>query len=108
MRSALILSSIVILTVIGDYYVKAASQHGGGLLTRAFLIGALLYGLPAIGWYYLMQAHSLAAIGVIYSAVTLMLLAGLGTLIFKEAFGLREVVGLSLAMASLVVMSVEN
>lgn len=108
MRSALILAAIVALTVVGDYSIKAASQQGGGLFTRAFLLGALLYGLPAIGWYYLMQAHSLAAIGVFYSAVTLLLLAGMGTLVFKESFGLREVVGLSLALASVVVMSLKN
>ena len=108
MRSALILAAIVALTVVGDYSIKAASQLGGGLWTRAFLLGALMYGLPAVGWYYLMQAHSLAAIGVFYSAVTLLLLAGMGTLVFKESFGLREMVGLSLALASVVVMSVEN
>ena len=108
MRSALILAAIVALTVVGDYSIKAASQRDGGLFTRAFLLGALLYGLPAVGWYYLMQAHSLAAIGVFYSAVTLLLLAGMGTLVFKESFGLREVVGLSLALASVGVMSGKN
>ena len=106
MRSALILIVIVVITVLGDYFVKAASQQLGGLATRTFVLGALLYGLPAVGWFYLMQMHSLAAIGVFYSAVTLVLLAGMGTIVFKEAFGLREVAGLSLALASLVVMHV--
>ena len=36
MRSALILTAIVAFTVVGDYYVKAASQTGGGLWTWSF------------------------------------------------------------------------
>jgi multidrug transporter EmrE-like cation transporter len=37
----------------------------------------------------------------------LILLAALGALVFKEALGLREILGLSLAVASVVVMSHE-
>ncbi|MEM6824150.1 MAG: hypothetical protein AAF566_03485 [Pseudomonadota bacterium] len=52
-----------------------------------------------------MKSHSLAAVGLLYSASTLLLLAALGALEFKEAFGLREVRGLSRALASVVVMN---
>jgi multidrug transporter EmrE-like cation transporter len=42
-----------------------------------------------------------------YSASTIILLAALGFFVFKEAFGLREVLGISLAIAAVVVMSHE-
>ena len=65
----------------------------------------LLYALPAIGWFFLMRSHSLAAIGVFYSAATILILAGLGVIVFKEAFGVRELLGVSLAIAAVAVIS---
>lgn len=106
--SFLILFGIVVITVIGDYCIKIASGRDIGLASLQFLVGALMYGLPAVGWLYLMRVHSLAAIGVFYSATTLLLLAGLGYFVFKENFGLRKGVGLTLAIMSLVVMSYES
>jgi undecaprenyl phosphate-alpha-L-ara4N flippase subunit ArnF len=70
-----------------------------------FALGALLYALPAAGWFLLMRSHSLAAIGVFYSAATLLLLAALGTLVFRESFGLREAAGVGLALAAVLVMA---
>ena len=54
-----------------------------------------------------MKSHSLAMIGVMYSASTIILLALLGYVVFKEAFGLRAAVGLTLAIAAVAVMSHE-
>ena len=105
MKSALILMAIILVTILGDYLIKVASQKPNGLMTAIFAGGVLLYALPAVGWFYLMRSHSLAAIGVIYSAATILILAGLGVFVFKEAFGLREVLGVSLAIAALAVIS---
>lgn len=103
--SYLILAAITAFTLLGDYLIKVASDKDGGLLTWWFVGGALLYALPAIGWFYLMKSHSLAMIGVMYSASTILLLAALGYFVFKEALGWREVIGLTLAIASVAVMS---
>ena len=105
MKSALILTAIILVTLVGDYMIKVASQKPNGLMTITFVGGALLYALPAIGWFYLMRTHSLAAIGVFYSAATILILAGLGVFVFKEAFGLREFLGVSLAIAAVAVIS---
>lgn len=105
MKSALILTVIILVTLVGDYLIKVASQKPNGLMTVTFVGGALLYALPAIGWFYLMRSHSLAAIGVFYSAATILILAGLGVFVFKEAFGLRELLGVSLAIAAVAIIS---
>ena len=105
MKTALILAAIILVTLIGDYLIKVASQKPSGLTTLTFLGGALLYALPAVGWFYLMKSHSLTAIGVFYSAATILILAGLGFFVFKEAFGLREALGVSLAIAAVIVVS---
>lgn len=104
-KSVLILVAITLLTLVGDTCIKLASGVAGGLRTPVFALGMVLYALPAIGWFFLMRSHSLAAIGVFYSASTLVLLALLGTVAFREPFGLREVLGLTLAALSVVVMS---
>ena len=52
-----------------------------------------------------MRSHLFSAIGVFYSAATILILAGLGVFVFKEAFGLREALGISLAIAAVVVVS---
>lgn len=107
MNTVLILAAITGATVAGDYLIKLASGRESGLLTPAFLAGALLYGLPAIGWFFLMRNHSLAAAAVLYSASTILLMTALGTLVFREAFGVREAAGVALAVASVVVMTRE-
>lgn len=105
MISFIILVAITSLTLIGDYCIKLASGQQNGLATPTFMIGLLLYALPAIGWFFLMRSHSLAAIGVFYSASTIFLLAALGYFVFKEPFGPREIIGVVLAIAAVAVMS---
>ena len=104
MQTTAILVVITLLTLIGDYSIKLASNHASGLRAPAFFIGALLYGIPAVGWFFLMKTHSLAEIGVFYSAATLILLAALGYFAFREPLGWREVTGLALALAAVLVM----
>jgi undecaprenyl phosphate-alpha-L-ara4N flippase subunit ArnF len=105
MKTALILAAVIAVTLVGDYLIKLASQKPAGLTTWVFLAGALLYGLPAVGWYFLMKSHSLAAIGVFYSAATILILAGLGFFVFKEPFGMREAAGVGLAILAVMVIN---
>jgi drug/metabolite transporter (DMT)-like permease len=105
MNTVLTLLAIIASTFAGDYFIKVSSEREGGLLSFSFLLGAILYGLPAIGFFFLMRDHSLAAVGVLYSAATIILMSVLGYFVFKEAFGLREAIGLSLAVLSVIVMS---
>jgi drug/metabolite transporter (DMT)-like permease len=105
--SALIFIGITVITVFGDYFIKTSSAKPEGLTSLAFLFGAILYGLPAIGWFFLMKSHSLAMLGAFYSASTIIILASLGYFVFKEAFGMREMLGISLSISAVLVMSQE-
>jgi drug/metabolite transporter (DMT)-like permease len=104
MKTALILVAVTLVTLLGDYFIKLASDKPDGLLSHTFALGLIFYGLPAIGWFFLMRSHSLAAIGVLYSASTILLLAALGVFVFKEAFGWREAVGMLLAISAVLVV----
>lgn len=105
MPSLALLVVITLATVTGDYFVKLASTRPSGLATQSFLIGAFFYGLPAVGWFFLMRSHSMAFIGVAYSASTMLLLAALGIFVFKEEFYVRDALGLGLAILSVGIMA---
>ena len=92
------------LTVIGDYLIKLSTLAPQGMRSVQFAMGALCYGLPAVAWFAMMRDHSLAAIAVFYSAATLVILAGMGVLIFKEPFSWREGLGVALALAAVLVV----
>ncbi|TCP44505.1 hypothetical protein [Rhodovulum marinum] len=92
------------LTVTGDYFIKLASVHSAGMGSGAFVLGTLCYGSPAVAWYFMMQQHSLAMIGVLYASATLVILALLGIVVFKETATWRDALGIGLALAAVLVM----
>ncbi|WP_424928541.1 hypothetical protein [Amaricoccus tamworthensis] len=108
MNTVLLLVAVSLMTLAGDYFIKLASSRPDGLNSVMFVTGALLYGLPAFGWFFLMRSHSLAAVAVFYSASTLLLMAALGHVVFREPLGLREIIGGTLAIMSVAVMSWET
>ena len=58
-RSLFILSIVTAATVLGDYFLKIATEKSEGVMTGWFAAGAIIYGLLAFGWYFLMRSNSL-------------------------------------------------
>lgn len=108
LKTALVLLAIVLATAAGDYALKLASLKTSSFKNWTFVIGALLYALPAAGWVILMRSHSLAQIGVIYSASTIIILAAMGVIFFREAISPRDMLGVALALAAVVVASSDH
>lgn len=104
-NSLIVLGFVTVATLLGDYFLKMAAARPEGMASTWFAAGAFTYGLLSIGWYFLMKSNSLATIGVMFSASTIILLTALGYFVFNEQFGLREGLGVSLAVLSVVVMS---
>ena len=102
--SLILVILICAATLIGDFCIKIASDRPEGLMSVWFVAGIALYGLPAVGWFFLMRSHSLATIGVLYSAVTVVLLAALGYFVFAETINGRHVAGIGCAIAAFVLM----
>ena len=84
MKALLFILLIVVLTLIGDYLLKLASQKENSLATAEFGGGALIYGLSAVGWVYAMKHLPLASVGVIYSVLVILFLAIMGVTMFGE------------------------
>jgi small multidrug resistance pump len=87
--------------VLGDYFLKLASQQAAPLRSGWFALGFAVYASTAFGWVYVMRHLKLAAVGVVYSVSMIVLLTAVGALGFGERLGPRELAGLILAIASL-------
>jgi len=90
-----------VVGVIGDYFLKLASQQDTPLRSGWFYVGFAVYASTAFGWVYVMRHMKLAAVGVVYSITMIVLLTVVGSIGFREPLGAREVIGLILAIASL-------
>ena len=103
-RSYSVLFLVVVFTILGDYALKVATKYPEPLLSIWFLMGALLYGLTAVGWMLLMQTYNLAQISVIYSSITIIALVLIGHLFFDETTTGRQGLGVAAALAAVVLM----
>ena len=49
LASVSLLATITIMTILGDYCIKLATNRDTGMYSPIFAVGALLYGIPAVG-----------------------------------------------------------
>lgn len=104
MRVHLLTFALVATTIVADYFLKVASERTPWLTSLPFVAGTVIYALSAVGWVLAMREMSLATIAVVYSALTMVMLAGLGVIVFRETLTAREGIGLLLAFGALVLM----
>jgi len=93
-----------VVGVLGDYLLKLASAHKNPFHSRWFYVGFAVYASTALGWVFVMRHLKLATIGVVYSISMILLLTTIGVAVFKEPLNAYEVVGLILALVSLVLL----
>jgi len=89
---------------LGDYFLKLASAREQSLRTGQFALGFALYASTAFGWVFVMKHLKLATIGVVYSVSMVLLLTTIGTVVFRESLGRYEVLGLAMAIGSLILL----
>lgn len=93
-----------IVGVVGDYLLKLASSQKTPLRSGWFYVGFAVYASTAFGWVYVMRHLKLATIGVVYSVSMILLLTAIGAVGFKEPLNGYEVVGLAMAVGSLILL----
>jgi drug/metabolite transporter (DMT)-like permease len=97
--------SLSLLGVVGDFFLKNASNNESSLNNYWFIFGLVTLASTAFGWVYVMKYLKLATIGVIYSVSTIVLLALVGVAFFQESLNPYEIVGILMAISSLVLLS---
>jgi small multidrug resistance pump len=90
--------------VTADYFLKVASSDPHPVRTWSFAVGALIYVSMAFGWVFVMRHLRLANIGVFYSISTVLLLALIGVVFFRENLRPHETIGVILAVVSLILL----
>lgn len=102
--AVLVTIAFSIVGVVGDYFLKHASEEKNSLRSTWFYIGFVLYASTAFGWVFVMKHLKLATIGVVYSISMILLLTALGVVIFRESLNYYEIAGLVMAIGSLVLL----
>ncbi len=92
------------LTMVGDYFLKMASLQPK-LINKWFWAGCLAFALTSLGWAWTMRYMKLATLGVAYSITTVVFSAALGFAVFNESLSKLEVLGLVMALASIILLA---
>ncbi len=93
-----------VVGVAGDYLLKLASEQRAPLRSGWFYLGFAVYASTAFGWVYVMRHLKLATIGAVYSISMILLLTGVGVVVFRQPLHASEVIGLAMAIGSLVLL----
>jgi drug/metabolite transporter (DMT)-like permease len=107
----LIIVSIIVgiilsaITVFGDYLIKHASLQTSFTGWKFLIAGAIIYGLTAFGWFFVMRKIKLSTLGVLYGISCIILLVFVSIFYFKEKITPLEIVGIVLAITSIIIMA---
>ena len=93
-----------IIGVVGDYFLKLASEQENSLRSPWFYLGFALYASTAFGWVFVMKHLKLATISVLYSVSLVLLLTAIGVVLFQESLNYFEVIGIVFAVVSLLLL----
>jgi len=93
-----------VVGVLGDYLLKLASAQKNPLKSPWFYVGFAVYASTAFGWVFVMRHLKLATIGVVYSVSMILLLTAIGSVAFREPLNAYEIIGLVMAIGSLILL----
>lgn len=90
--------------VVGDYFLKVASEQPHPMRTPWFFVGFAVYASTAFGWVFVMQYLKLGTISVVYSSSMIVLLTTIGVVFFGEALTAAEMLGVAMAIGAMVLL----
>src|SRR5262245_41174519 len=105
MLAVLVTVGFSMIGVLGDYFLKLASAQPQPMRTLSFYLGFLVYASTAFGWVFVMQHLKLATISIVYSVSMVVLLTAIGLVVFRETLTMPEVIGLAMAIGSLILLA---
>jgi drug/metabolite transporter (DMT)-like permease len=91
--------------VAADVLLKDASMARNPYLDPRFFAGCAVYALTGIGWVHVFQHVKLSSLGVVFSVSTVLLLALVGVVRYRETISTGEALGILLGVASLLLLA---
>lgn len=99
----LIVIAFSAVTVLADIFIKRAADRQQ-MLSFDFALGAVLYALSAVGWFYALQSMKLSTLGGVYSLTTVVLVVISGIVFFGESLTIVEYAVIIVAVAAIVAL----
>ena len=90
--------------ILGDYFLKLASNKGNYVDYKFLSLGILTYGILAVGWFFALKYIKLSTIGVPYSLTIIIALALMGYFFFNESLSVYEVAGIIIGLVSILLL----
>ena len=95
---------MLFVTILGDYFVKKSSLEAGYSGWKLLILGGLLYGISALGWFWVYRVTKVFTVGAIHSLGIIILTIFLSLVIFREKINLLEIIGILLGIISLTIL----
>jgi drug/metabolite transporter (DMT)-like permease len=99
-----VLLIVELICILGDYYIKKASMEDNWNGWKLLGVGCVLYGVSAIGFFYLMRSFKVFTVGMLHSFAVIFLSVVLSLFVFNEKINAREILGLILGIASILLL----
>lgn len=96
---------LALVTAFGDLLIKKGALDGSLLTNYRVLAAALLYGLTAYGWYFVLRQTKLSSAVMIYTMSLLIVVVLIGVFYFRERLNPAEYCGMAMAVGALLLLS---
>ncbi len=90
--------------VVGDFFIKLASNSPKSPIIKWFVIGAVIWASVAFGWYHVYKYLKLSTSAVFYAISTILFLTSVSVFYFKEKLNIYEIIGIAMAIGSLILL----
>lgn len=96
---------LALVGVLGDFFIKLSGSGAKFINWKVFIVGLLVYASTAFGWFFVMKNVKLSTLGVFYAITTVLALVFVSVFYFKESLNVYEMVGIFLAIGSLILLT---
>jgi small multidrug resistance pump len=95
---------IALVEVTGDFFIKLSGQGDKYINWKWFIPGFLIYSLTAVLWFFAVKHEKLFTAGIFFAISTVLFLVLISFFYFKESINSYEIVGIILAIISLILL----
>ncbi|MEK7654362.1 MAG: transporter [Patescibacteria group bacterium] len=96
---------LALVSVFADSLIKVSGAGVKFINWWVFIAGLVIYASTAFGWFFVMKNVKLSTLGVWYAVATVLALTFVSVFYFKESLNVYELVGIFLAIGSLILLS---
>lgn len=93
-----------LITAFADALIKHASLQKSFSGWPTLFLGALIYGLTAFGWFFVVRKMKLSTAGVLYAVSVVIFVTLASVFYFKERISPLEIIGVLMAIGSLAIL----